>query len=63
MRQSWHDSRSLGHAAVVIATSSVSNQAVDDVDADADADDADDSEAVVALLDPASKPIIAAGQC
>ena len=59
MRQSWHDSRSLGHAAVVIATSSVSNQAVDD----ADADYADDSEAVVALLDPASKPIIAAGQC
>ena len=58
MRQSWHDSRSLGHAAVV-ATSSVSNQAVDD----ADADYADDSEAVVALLDPASKPIIAAGQC
>ena len=59
MRQSWHDSRSLGHAAVVIATSSASNQAVDD----ADADYADDSEAVVALLDPASKPIIAAGQC
>ena len=59
MRQSWHDSRSLGHAAVAIATSSVSNQAVDD----ADADYADDSEAVVALLDPASKPIIAAGQC
>ena len=59
MRQSWHDSRSCGHAAVVIATSSVSNQAVDD----ADADYADDSEAVVALLDPASKPIIAAGQC
>ena len=61
MRQSWLDSRSLGHAAVVIATSSASNQAVDDVDADADY--ADDSEAVVALLDPASKPIIAAGQC
>lgn len=59
MRQSWHDSRSLGHAAVVIATSSASNQAVDD----ADADYAGDSEAVVALLDPASKPIIAAGQC
>ena len=61
MRQSWHDSRSLGHAAVVIATSSVSTQAVDDVDADADY--VDDSEAVVALMDPASKPIVAAGQC
>ena len=61
MRQSWHNCCSLGHAAVVIATSSVSNQAVDDVDADADY--VDDSEADVALLDPASKPIIAAGQC